>query len=497
MNSIYSTLFVHKNDHKYSNMAYILEQSISKYMPNWKFNLLKTEAPEDNTNTDNNRLKMKMWHDINDSNPYILMDCDTYLRKDISDVFTTYPDFDIALTERSNKNYTPFNVGVVFVRPSKKTKLFFKQWEETVSYLYNHQDLLKSLKRTYKAICQSSLGYMLNNNTLDYLNIKWLPCKEYNACEEDWCREIPEEARVIHLKTRHIQAELFRTDTLKFQHIKKEYGQYKTLPSHAELEKFRKRVKHEPNFNNPKTYNEKIGWKKHNDRNPLITITSDKVAVRDYIIKKGLEDILVPLIDISSEPYSDETLPKKGIIKPNNASQRYLFLDRIKNIHRATKKVNRWLNFSYGTINGEWAYSQIQPKLITEELICDKPSNALKLLCFHGKPYYIYAQTYSLVGQTISPTNITLYDLEWNKQDVKMLNLPNIDLPKPNKSCLSKAIEVSKILSEPFDFVRVDLHWIDNKIYFSELTHYPTSGSIYFSDPSWDKNLGSYWNINN
>ena len=55
--------------------------------------------------------------------------------------------------------------------------------------------------------------------------------------------------------------------------------------SHYKLEKIRfyKEVGYQLNLKNPKSFNEKIIWKKINDRNPLLPMTTDKYAVRSYI----------------------------------------------------------------------------------------------------------------------------------------------------------------------------------------------------------------------
>ena len=50
----------------------------------------------------------------------------------------------------------------------------------------------------------------------------------------------------------------------------------------------------------------------------------------------------------------------------------------------------------------------------------------------------------------------------------------------------------TKILLKPFDFVRVDLYPINDKIYFGELTHYPEEGFEKFTQNEYDVLLGSY-----
>jgi len=49
--------------------------------------------------------------------------------------------------------------------------------------------------------------------------------------------------------------------------------------------------------------------------------------------------------------------------------------------------------------------------------------------------------------------------------------------PKPEK--LDEMVEYAKILSEDFDFVRVDLYEHEGKVYFSELTFSPWGGFMY------------------
>jgi len=44
---------------------------------------------------------------------------------------------------------------------------------------------------------------------------------------------------------------------------------------------------YEPDLENPVTFNEKIQYKKLNDRDPLLPLTADKYRVRDYIKEKS------------------------------------------------------------------------------------------------------------------------------------------------------------------------------------------------------------------
>ena len=54
-------------------------------------------------------------------------------------------------------------------------------------------------------------------------------------------------------------------------------------------------------------------------------------------------------------------------------------------------------------------------------------------------------------------------------------------------------LEIAEKLAALFDYVRVDLFNIDGQNYFSELTHYPFSGTRPFDPPCMDFELGKSW----
>src|SRR5690625_1783672 len=68
------------------------------------------------------------------------------------------------------------------------------------------------------------------------------------------------------------------------------------------------------NLNNPVTYNEKLWWLKLNNRDPLLTICSDKYEVREYIKKCDLDHLLTKLYGVynKAEEIDFEKLPDKA-----------------------------------------------------------------------------------------------------------------------------------------------------------------------------------------
>jgi hypothetical protein len=502
-------MFNKEKNNSYERMVYWLQQSIEKHLPGAELKIIKVKPPLKNGKINDNEIKMREWAKIKDSSPYILMDADMIVTGNLAEGFFTHEkteddvpylkpdlDFDIGITKRTSGT-PPYNVGVVFVRPSKKTEKFFELWYEAVQYLLRSPVKLKQYQEKYWAICQPALGFLIEENRIDFLNIKWLSCSEFNACDEDWKNGLEYKdgklfSKSIHLKTKELQAELFLNNGLAYHDIKKVCGQYKSKMGYKERKRFIEWTGYEPNIEKPRTYNEKITWKKHNDRNPLIVETSDKIKVRDYLAVLGFKDYLVPA-KILYNPLIEE-IPDCGVAKPNNAAGRILFLNVYRqNKYKAWLILQKWLTMSYGTRQGEWAYGMIDPGIIVEKRLSDEPSDAIKVLCFNGIPKYVYYQKYHFFGNMVKPTCITMYDCEWKKQSVTMLGYPNPEIKYPKY--LNELIGAAFHLAKPFDFVRIDFHALDDRFYFNEFTHYPTSGTMKFEPMKWDKKLGDLWTI--
>jgi hypothetical protein len=52
---------------------------------------------------------------------------------------------------------------------------------------------------------------------------------------------------------------------------------------------------------------------------------------------------------------------------------------------------------------------------------------------------------------------------------------------------------LAEVLSRDFDFVRVDLYALPDRIVVGELTHYPATGRQLFEPRAWEERLGALW----
>jgi hypothetical protein len=110
---------------------------------------------------------------------------------------------------------------------------------------------------------------------------------------------------------------------------------------------------------------------------------------------------------------------------------------------------------------------------------------------FHGKCNELY-----VVYRGFADISIDWYTPEWNYLNIKertgvWKSAGYMERPKH----LHYMIDLAELLGMPFDFIRVDLYLVNDRIYFGELTNYPTSGMFSFIPVSHDFELGSKWKI--
>ena len=233
-------------------------------------------------------------------------------------------------------------------------------------------------------------------------------------------------------------------------------------------------------LDNPQTFNEKLQYLKlyyHKHPNPLMTICSDKVAVRDYIKEKIGEEYLIPCLGVWDNPddIDFEKLPNQFALKVNwGSGQNIIVKDKSTlDIEKTKKQLSEWMkpesNHYYDFF--EPCYKNIQSKVIAEKYIeqIDGQVYDYKFMCFHGKPCWILA-----CKDRGTKTVYENYDIDWNLFVPTPKSSAQATIEKPKH--FDKMIEIAEKLSKPFPFVRVDFYEVSDKVYIGELTFVPNSG---------------------
>ncbi len=236
---------------------------------------------------------------------------------------------------------------------------------------------------------------------------------------------------------------------------------------------FRKKL----NFDNLKTFTEKMQYFKLYQIEKIYSDLADKYKVRDYVKEKIWEDVLIKLHwvweNIEDIPFKD--LPNSYIIKCNHGCKYNIIVENKNklNINDTINKLTNWMNEDYYKWWREMQYKNIDKKILIEELLVDEKTNFpidYKFLCFNWEPELIQLSLEKNID-----VKLDIYDINWNKQNICYVGYNNTSYIISKPKNIDKMIEYSKILSKWFKFARIDLYEVNEKIYFWEITFTPWS----------------------
>lgn len=276
-----------------------------------------------------------------------------------------------------------------------------------------------------------------------------------------------------------------------FKHCLK-YIIISNLPSKKAVEiRWNKHFKNKPlNLNNPTTFNEKIQWLKLYYRNPLLTICSDKLRVRDYVKEKIGVRYLNELLKIYNHPREINwfELPRQFVLKLNHDSGSVAIIKdkNTANKEKVTKKLSYRYRINYGKFNQEWGYINIKPKVLLVEKYLGEVRD-YKVFCFNGVPKMIQVDLDRFTNHTRN-----LYTTNWEWIDLGILYPKNPSQIEERPICLEEMLEMSKRLSSPFPHVRVDWYIVDCRPIFGEMTFYHGSGYEQFDNQDWEYIMGEW-----
>jgi hypothetical protein len=271
----------------------------------------------------------------------------------------------------------------------------------------------------------------------------------------------------------------------------------------------------------PVTFNEKVLWRMAFDRRPHLTTFADKVAVRHVVEERVGAQYLKDCYGVY-ERGSDidwAGLPRAFVVKASHGCKGNVLVwegaprgqfpasgwearwdmsiahpDDL-DLAALSLLCDGWLQLSYefgARRSPEWAYRNIPPRILVEELLTTEQgpaANDFTFFMFDGKCGWIQHNYTRLTDHRRE-----LLDPEWNLLPVRK-TFPHPDVHEPRPDTLDEMLEVSEALSRGCDFVRVDLYSIDGRVVFGELTNYPDSGHEGFEPDEMDEVFGALWTL--
>ena len=217
---------------------------------------------------------------------------------------------------------------------------------------------------------------------------------------------------------------------------------------------------------------------------------ADKYRVREYVASKGLEDILIPSYGVfdTFDDIDFDKLPNQFVVQYNfGCGQIWICKDKDSaNIAEWRRQFNEWDSVEEeGMQTGEWHYAEIPHKIVISMYLNSLGTisvNDYKFHCMHGQVYGCFAAYDRVVGVNHG-VQFDHYDIDWNLTDaIRPEWHPKRRLiAKP--VCYERMLEVCRILSKDFPYVRVDLYEVEGQVLFGELTFTPQGNVLnYYTD---------------
>lgn len=258
--------------------------------------------------------------------------------------------------------------------------------------------------------------------------------------------------------------------------------------------KFRQMMGKKLNLKNPQTFSEKLQWLKLYNRRPEYTKMVDKYVVKEYVAKIIGEKYIIPTIGVWDRPedIDFESLPNQFVLKCTHDSGGLVICrDKAKLDKKAAIiKLRKALKQNYYRKWREWPYKNVPRRIIAEKyiglgpIIMDLPD--YKFFCFNGEPKYC---------QVISGRNTTMccdfFDKNWNHQpfhEPRLYPFSDYQLEKPSN--YEEMWNLAKKLAKGKPFSRIDFYEVRGKIYFGEITFFPTTGMGGFDPEVFDQIFG-------
>ncbi len=259
--------------------------------------------------------------------------------------------------------------------------------------------------------------------------------------------------------------------------------------------KYRNHFYKKLDLKNPQTFNEKLQWLKLYDRRPEYTRMVDKYLAKEYVAGIIGEEYIIPTLGVwkTFDEIDFDTLPNQFVLKCNHGSGDVVICKDKSAFDKesARKKLTAALEQDYYLVSREWPYKDVPRRIIAEQYLEDtdlQDTRDYKFFCFHGR-----VNCFKVDFDRFSAHHANWYDRSCNLLPYGEVVCPpchtkQLELP----DSLPHMIDLAEKLSQKIPFLRVDFYCVNHRIYVGELTFYPASGLLPFTDMEWDRIMGSW-----
>lgn len=246
----------------------------------------------------------------------------------------------------------------------------------------------------------------------------------------------------------------------------------------------------------PKSFNEKLQWLKIYNKDRQCVRMVDKATAKDYVAEIIGTEHIIPTLGIWDrvEDIDFDSLPDKFVLKCTHDSGSVIVCtDKSTfDLGVAKKKLSECLKKNYYRYSREWPYKFVVPRILAEtyleeEIGSNKGLSDYKFFCFNGEPCFV---DFSRDMATHNDARKSFLYTDWSFAPFVRKNYRTFSELPTKPRCLDSMLQICRELAKGKDFVRVDLYAVGDKVFFSELTFYPSGGYILFGTEQQDIDFG-------
>ena len=287
--------------------------------------------------------------------------------------------------------------------------------------------------------------------------------------------------------------------SINLYHCIMSWGMPRLFNDETAIKRYYKKVScgREVDLKNPKLFSEKMQWYKLNHRDKLMELVANKYTVRKYIKDQGYEYLLNDLYGVYSnvKDINFKNLPNQFVLKGTHGSGFNIIVKDKSKLNKCQAKLmmKAWLRQNIAWSGREWVYKNMPRHIIAEKYLEDETGELrdYKFYCFNGIPSFMQLE----VGRGTKQNTRNFYNMDWELLPFgkSLPHNPDLKVPKPEK--FEEMKKIASDLSKPFQYVRVDLYQVGNKVYFGELTFFPAGGAPDFIPSQYDEIVGNMWDL--
>ncbi|GHU12856.1 hypothetical protein FACS189449_07300 [Alphaproteobacteria bacterium] len=268
-------------------------------------------------------------------------------------------------------------------------------------------------------------------------------------------------------------------------------------PGARELNFLEKGGEYLPDYENPRTLNDKIAYivKNYYHKSPIARQLGNKYLTKEYVTQAVGKEYVVKLIGAWDNP-SDikwDDLPNRFVLKAVrgcSGKQVIVVKDKSKiDIAATIKQLEEFCK----RVGMEYVKSN---RIIAEEYL--EPSDGIeaiidyKFFCSYGQ--VLFAQCMDANSRDMHGKSCSYYSIpDWKRLPFTVSNCkPNI-LPRPK--LFDRMIALAEKLSKSFPLIRVDLYEVGDRVLVGELTDDSGGAKGIISPLIWDFKLGEMINV--